>query len=194
MNEIIEELITQLRIFPGVGEKTARRYANVLIEASKEKQQGLQEAIGKLSAIKKCEICNNYAVDNTCEICKQVREEDILIVVSQAKDIQMMEAIMPKSYYYHVLGGIIDPLAGNNANDLNIDSLNKRINDKIIKEIILVLPTTLEGELTASYINEFLCDKDIKISKLAQGVPIGGSIEYIDEMTLLKSFEGRQQY
>ncbi len=190
MDNLIEQLIESLRVLNGVGEKTARRYAYELLAASKGQQEKLIDALTNLKEVKTCQICNNYAIIDKCDICQTTRDESILIVVGGARDVQMLEQVIGGKYYYHVLGGIIDPMHDVNIEDLNFKNLKGRLNDKI-KEIIVVLPTTLEGELTTNYLKEFVGSK-YKVSKLAQGIPIGGNLEYVDEITLLKSLEARQ--
>ncbi len=190
MNRLIEDLIESLRVLNGVGEKTARRYAYELLAASTSQQEQLIDALTKLKSVKTCQICNNYAIIDKCDICQTTRDESILIVVESPKDIDLLERITNNKYYYHVLGGIIDPMQDVNVEDLNFKNLKSRLNDKI-KEIIVVLPTTMEGEMTINYLKQFV-GSTYKVSKLAQGIPIGGNLDYVDEITLLRSLESRQ--
>ncbi len=190
MNNILEELTESLRIFNGVGEKTAKRYAYELLEVDEKHRKNLVENINKLNKIRRCSICFNYALEDMCDVCKSVREENILVVVATPRDVIMLENVLNQKYYYHILGGIISPMQEINAQDLYIKELQSRISDKI-EEIILVLPTTIEGEMTANYIKELLKSK-VKVTKLAQGIPIGGNLEYVDEVTLMRSLEGRK--
>ncbi len=190
MNNILEELTENLRMFGGVGEKTAKRYAYELLEVDEKRRKKLIESILKLDEIKKCTRCFNYATEELCGVCQSIRDEQILVVVATPKDVMMLENVLNQKYYYHILGGIISPMQEIDASDLNIKELKVRLNDRI-KEIILVLPTTIEGEMTANYIKEIL-KEDVKVTKLAQGIPIGGNLEYVDEVTLMRSLEGRK--
>ncbi len=190
MDKVIEDLIESLRILNGVGEKTARRFAYELLAVDNQQKEKLINSLESLKKVKSCVICNNYTIEEKCKICQSVRDESVLIVVESARDIQMLDHITSQKYYYHVLGGVIDPMHDVNVDDLNFNSLKNRLND-IIKEIIVVLPTTMEGEMTTNYLKQIV-GNEYKISKLAQGIPIGGNLEYVDEITLLKSLEARQ--
>lgn len=191
MDEIIENLIDELKIFNGVGEKTARRYAYELLKLDQSQRKKFVESLKALDTIKHCKKCYNYSVNDLCSVCTSIRNPEILIVVESAREITTLENIMNKNYYYHVLGGIINPMKEVTIDSLNIDSLKKRlVEEKTIKELVLVLPTTIEGELTSNYLKEMFSDL-VKVTKLAQGIPIGGNLEYIDEITLMRSLEAR---
>ncbi len=190
MDQIIEDLVDSLKNLNGVGEKTARRYAFEMLELDKTEREKFIENLRALESIKKCKKCYNYSIDDTCSICSSIRNEEILIIVESPKEINILENAFNHEYYFHVLGGIINPMKEITASDLNIDALAKRINSNV-KELILVLPTTIEGELTANYIKQ-LFSENLKVTKLAQGIPIGGNLEYIDEVTLMRSLEGRR--
>ncbi len=190
MNNILEELTESLRMFSGVGEKTAKRYAYELLEVDEKRRKTLVKSIIRLDEIKKCKRCFNHSIDELCDVCESIRDEEILVVVATPRDVLMLENVLNQKYYYHILGGIISPMQEINAGDLHIKELQERISDKI-KEIILVLPTTIEGEMTANYIKELL-KSSVKVTKLAQGIPIGGNLEYVDEVTLMRSLEGRK--
>ncbi len=190
MNRLIEDLIESLRVLNGVGEKTARRYAYELLASSPKQKEQLISALTNLNNVQECTRCHNYTLAKICDICQSVRMEEILIVVESPKDIDLLERITNNKYYYHVLGGIIDPMHDVNVEDLNFKNLKSRLNDKI-KEIIVVLPTTMEGEMTINYLKQFV-GSTYKVSKLAQGIPIGGNLDYVDEITLLRSLESRQ--
>ncbi len=190
MNRLIEDLIESLRILNGVGEKTARRYAYELLASNSKQKDQLICALTNLNNVRECANCHNYTLEETCAICQSVRDEEILIIVESPKDIDLLERITNNMYYYHVLGGIIDPMHDVNVEDLNFKNLKARLNGKI-KEIIVVLPTTMEGEMTINYLKQFV-GNTYKVSKLAQGIPIGGNLDYVDEITLLRSLESRQ--
>ncbi len=190
----IEVLVESLCILQGVGEKTATRYAYEILEMKEEKRNNFINSLQDLSNIKRCNKCNGYTLNDICDICKEDREENKLVVLAYPKDIIKIEKVLPQKYYYHILGGVINPLDGVGIESLDIKNLLKRIEKENIKEIILVLPTNNEGELTASYLKKITAKYDVGFTKLAQGVPIGGDLEYLDELTLLKSIEHRQEF
>lgn len=190
----IDNLAETLRIIPGVGLKTATRYSYDILELDVEKRKEIIEDIKNLNKIKNCQRCYGYTTETICHYCQEKRDENTLLVVAKPKDINKIEKIIPEKYYYYSLGGVIDPLNGIKINDLHIDALEKRIASEKIQEIILVFPTNNEGELTASYLKKRFEKYNVKFTKLAQGVPIGGELEYLDELTLLKSIEKRQDY
>lgn len=191
----IEHLVEKLTLLQGVGEKTAIRYAYEILELKEEQKNELIQTIKDLNNIKRCQICNSYTKESICEYCQDnTREDKDLLVVSYPKDITKVENILPGKYKYFVLDGVIDPLNGIKVEDLKLKELLVLIDKRNITELILVLPTNNEGEITAAYLKKILEKYDIKFTKLAQGVPIGGSLEYLDELTLLKSIEHRQQF
>ncbi len=190
----IEALVDSLCILQGVGEKTATRYAYEILEMNEEKRNNFINSLQDLSNIKRCNKCNGYTLNDICDICKEDREENKLVILAYPKDIIKIEKVLPQKYYYHILGGVINPLDGITIESLDIKNLLKRIEKENIKEIILVLPTNNEGELTASYLKKITAKYDVGFTKLAQGVPIGGDLEYLDELTLLKSIEHRQEF
>ncbi len=190
----IESLVDNLCILQGVGEKTATRYAYEILGMDKDKRNNFIEALESLNNIKKCKRCNGYTLNDICDICNEKRDENTLVVLAYPKDITKIEKVLPKKYYYHILGGVINPLEGIGVENLDIKNLLKRLEDEDVKEIILVLPTNNEGELTASYLKKITSKYNVEFTKLAQGVPIGGDLEYLDELTLLKSIEHRQEF
>lgn len=191
----INNLIEELSLLQGVGTKTATRYAYEILEFTNVNKKNLIQAIENLDNIKKCIKCNNYTTDDICEICiDKKRDKTKLVIVVNSKDINKIEKIMPNTYYYYVLGNIIDPLNGKEVEDLQIDKIIDKINEDRVEEVIFVLPTSYEGEITSEYIKNILNDKNITFSKLAQGIPIGGDLEYLDELTLLRSIEKRQNF
>ncbi len=193
--KIIEELVDSLSILQGVGQKTANRYAYEILQLDKEKREQLIKNIENLNNIKKCNICNNYTLDEICQYClEEDRISNTLVLVAYSKDINKIEKILPNKYKYYVLDGVIDPLNGIKVEDLQIPKLLNLIEKRNIDEIIIVLPTNNEGEITSAYLKKLLENKNINFTKLAQGVPIGGDLEYLDELTLLKSIENRQNF
>lgn len=191
----IENLVTSLRVLPGVGEKTARRYAFDLIESGEVKIDQLIEALTNTSKLQKCMICNGYSHESICSICNdKSRQNDKLVVVSKAQEILKIEDIMPNQYRYFALGGIIDPLNGVSSQDIELAKLKEYVISSKINEITLILPVTNEGEITASFIKRSMSDLDVKFNKIAQGVPVGSSLEYLDEITLIKSIQSAVEY
>ena len=144
--------------------------------------------------IKKCEKCGNLSEDNECDICKdESRDTNVLCVVEESKNIVLFEKIGTYNGLYHVLGGLISPLDGINPEDINIASLLKRIEEEDIKEVILAVKPTVEGETTALYIRKILEGRDVVISKIAHGIPMGADIDYIDPLTLEIALSERSQ-
>ncbi len=191
----IDELVSSLRILPGVGEKTAKRYAFELIEADLDKQQSLINSMQAISVIKKCDTCNGYSHDLTCSICSdESRDKSKLVVVANPKEILKIEEILPNTYRYFALGGVIDPLNGISSSDIELKRLIELCDKQQVQEITLILPVTNEGEITASFIKRSFAGTDIKFNKIAQGVPIGSSLEYLDEITLIKSIQSAVDY
>lgn len=191
----IEELVTSLRILPGVGEKTARRYAFDLIESGDENITALIDSLSKLNKLKKCSICNGYSHDEICMICADdSRVSSKLVVVAKAQEILKIEDILPNQFKFFALGGIIDPLNGVNSQDLELVKLKEHVIKNDIEEVTLALPVTNEGEITASFIKRSMKDVNVNFTKLAQGVPVGSSLEYLDEITLIKSIQSAVKY
>ena len=189
----LQKLIELFKKLPGVGNKTAERYALLVLEMEEaeveEFAEGLLDAKRKIT---ECEICGNYTNGKHCDICLDAqREESVICVVSSARDILAIEKLNSFQGRYHVLGGLISTVNNVMPNDLNIDKLLLRLNDEV-KELILAFSPTLEGETTALYLSKKV-DESVVISHLAQGLPMGGQLEYADEMTLLRSFENRKK-
>ncbi len=189
----LQKLIELFKKLPGVGNKTAERYALLVLEMEEteveEFAEGLLEAKRKIT---ECEICGNYTNGDRCDIClDKQRDESVICVVSSARDILAIEKLNSFQGRYHVLGGLISTVNNVMPNDLNIDKLLSRLNNEV-KELILAFSPTMEGETTALYLSKKV-DESIIISHLAQGLPMGGQLEYADEMTLLRSFENRKK-
>ncbi|WOO86929.1 recombination mediator RecR [Mollicutes bacterium LVI A0039] len=191
----IENLVTSLRVLPGVGEKTARRYAFDLIESGSDVTNQLVAALSDLDSLKKCNVCNGYSHQDVCSIClDEDRNKNHLVVVSKAQEILKVEDIMPNQYRFFALGGIIDPLNGVSSQDIKLAELKHHVIKNEIKLITLILPVTNEGEITASFIKRSMSDIDVKFDKIAQGAPVGSSLEYLDEITLIKSIQSAVEY
>ncbi len=195
--DAIDKLIEALRKYPGVGKKTAERYA--LYTVNRLNNEAIDEIVDAYLKIKedifKCPICGNITDTNPCYICKdQSRDKSIIIVVEEAKDLIVMEKTNRYHGLYHVLNGAISPSDGIGPEDINIKGLIERLKDETIKEVILATNLSNEGETTAQYISRLLKDSTIKITRIAHGIPAGGNIEYADEITILKALEGRREF
>lgn len=190
----INNVIDCLKDLPGIGEKTAERLAFSLINFSKEKLTSFSDAlIGIRDKIGNCEVCGNITENKLCNICSDTsRNNKIIFVVEKAKDISLFEKINVFNGKYHVLGSLISPLDGVGPEDINIDSLLSRIDSDNVEELILALKPSIEGETTMQYIKKILENKNVKVTRIATGIPMGTDIEYIDPMTLEFALEGRK--
>lgn len=191
----IQKVIDSFQLLPGIGEKTAERFAFSILELEKEEVEEFSNSIKEVKEkIKKCEICNHITEESICEICKDKnRKKEIICVVEDPKKVILFEKIGSFSGKYHVLGGLISPLDGIGPEDVNIDNLLKRVDKENINEIILAIKPGIEGETTSLYINKLLEGYNIKVSKIAHGIPIGAEMEYIDALTLEKALEERKE-
>lgn len=190
----IEYLIEEFNKLPGVGRKTAQRFAFFVLEMEKEEVEAFSKALIEVKEkVKKCRICGNFSEDDICEICSdETRDKSYICVVEDSKDIFAIERAKSYRGLYHVLHGKLAPLDGKGIDEINIRSLIERIGKGEVKELIMALNPDLEGETTAMYIGRLLKNFDIKVSKIASGIPMGGNLEYADMATLAKSLEGRQ--
>ncbi len=190
----IKNLIDCFKDLPGIGEKTAERLVFSLICFDKEKLTSFSDAIISVrDKLSNCSICGNITEDSVCNICSDSnRNSKIIFVVEKAKDIALFEKINIYKGKYHVLGGLISPLEGIGPDDVNISSLVSRIDNENVEEIILALKPSIEGETTMQYIKKILSSKNVKITRIATGIPIGTDIDYIDAMTLEFALEGRK--
>lgn len=190
----IRNVIDCFKNLPGIGEKTAERLAFSLIGFSKENLTSFSAAITDIrDKITTCEICGNIADSNICNICSdKERKSNIIFVVEKAKDISLFEKINIYNGKYHVLGGLISPLDGIGPDDININKLIDRIDKESVHEIIMALKPSIEGETTMQYIKKILENKNVRVTRIATGIPMGTDIEYIDAMTLEFALEGRK--
>ncbi len=190
----VQTLIDELGQLPGIGPKSAQRIAFYLLEQDKEDVDRLVSALKDVQVnVRFCTICGNVTEDGVCAICRDVRrDETVLCVIEEAKDIQALERTRVFRGKYHVLGGVIDPLAGVGPEQLRIMELQRRLGDSQVQEVILATNPTIEGEATATYISRLLAPLDISVSRLASGLPAGGDLEYADEVTLGRALEGRR--
>lgn len=184
-------LIEDLKGLPGVGEKTAERYALSLLNKPQEDiEQIAHDLLDAKNKIKYCHICGNMTEDEVCDICKDSkRDQSVICVVQEPKDIIAIERTKYNGLY-HVLNGVISTTKGILPEDINIAGLLQRIDEKV-KEIIIATNPTLDGETTAIYLTKILKNKNVAVSRLANGIPMGGNLDYADELTLIKAMEGR---
>ena len=191
---IIQELIDELGRLPGIGPKSAQRIAFHVIQSESVDVNRLVEVLRLVKErVKFCRPCFNIAEEELCTICRDVRRDDSLIcVVEESKDVVAIERTREFRGKYHVLGGAISPIDGIGPEQLKIRELLTRLADDRIKEIIIATDPNLEGEATATYLARTMKPLGIKISRLASGLPVGGDLEYADEVTLGRAFEGRR--
>jgi len=191
----VERLTEAFRKLPGVGHKSAEKMAYSVLEMSDENVREFSDALLNLKAsVHKCPHCGIYTEHDLCEICADnSRDKCKVIVVSYPKDVFGFEKLGTYDGMYHVLGGVLSAVNGVGVDDLNIASLIQRIKDDDIKEIILATNPTVEGETTALYLAKLLEKSNVKISRLAYGLPMGGHLEYADSLTLAKALEGRKE-
>lgn len=190
--DTLNNLIECFKHLPGIGEKTAERLALSLLDSDDSLIELFSNSILCLKKnVKRCNRCYSYSEKDLCDICcDKSRIADTICVVETPKDVVSIEKIGTYKGLYHVLDGLISPMNGKNPEDLNINSLLKRIQDENIKEIIFVLTPNIEGETTALYISKKI-DKKIIISKIAHGVPLGANMDYVDSLTLEMALENR---
>jgi recombination protein RecR len=190
----VQELIDELGRLPGIGPKSAQRIAFHILEADAEDMKRLAQVISVVKErVKFCTVCFNVSESETCSICRDERRgDDIICVVEESKDVIAIERSRAFTGRYHVLGGAINPINGIGPEQLHIRELIARLGDERITEIILATDPNLEGEATATYLVRTLRPLGIKISRLASGLPVGGDLEYADEVTLARAIEGRR--
>lgn len=190
----LERLVEQFGKLPGVGRKTATRYALAVLDLDCEKAEELADAIiDAKRRIKRCRICNNICEGDVCDVCMDENREPIICVVEDARAVMSIERVRDYRGKYHVLGGVISPVNGVGPEQLKIKELLARVNNEEIKEIIIATNPTIEGEATAMYLTRLLKPFDIKISRLAYGIPVGADLEYADEVTLFRAIDGRRE-
>ena len=190
----ILNLIECFKRLPGIGEKTAERLALSVLEIDEETISLFSKSLkDSKTKIRRCETCYNLSEAETCEICKDKgRNKEVLCVVEEPKNIILFEKLSIFDGYYHVLDGLISPIDGINPEDINLSSLIDRVKKDKIKEIILALKPSVEGETTSLYISKILEGTGVKISKIAHGIPMGAEIDYVDSLTLEMALENRR--
>ena len=189
----VRDLIDSLKNLPGIGEKSAERLAFSILNFDTDKIDNFVNALSDIKNIKRCPICNNITDMDICYICNDTgRDNDTIFVVEKPKDIVLFEKMGNYKGKYHVLGGLISPLEGINPEDINLENLVNRVKENNVKEVIVVLKPSIEGETTMQYIKKILSKCDVRVSKIPIGIPMGTDIEYIDSMTLEMAFEDRK--
>ncbi|MDU1414684.1 MAG: recombination mediator RecR [Clostridium sp.] len=190
----IEKLIEEFGKLPGIGSKTAQRLTLHVLNLPQEEVEEFASALIKArGTIKYCSICGNFTDTDPCPICSNPnRDKSIICVVEQAKDIMTMEKVREFNGVYHVLHGTISPMHGRGPDDIKLRELILRINGEV-NEVIVATNPNIEGEATAMYISKILKPLGVKVTRIAHGIPVGGDLEYADEVTLSKALEGRKE-
>ncbi len=190
----LDNIINEFSKLPGIGRKSAARIAFYILDMENEELERFSSILKEAKQkIKKCKICGNLTEEDICEICSDdERDKKIICIVKDPRDIIAFEKSKTFNGLYHVLGGIIDPLNGVTVDDLDIGKLENRLTSDI-KEVILALDPSLEGETTSLYLSRIIKEKNIKVSRIASGIPMGGNIEFSDIATLSRSLEGRKE-
>jgi recombination protein RecR len=191
----VQDLIDELGRLPGVGPKSAQRIAFHLLAADPTDVRRLVDALTEVKArVRFCEVCGNVSQEPQCRVCRDPRRsDDVICVVEEPKDVVAIERTREFRGKYHVLGGAINPIAGVGPDDLRIKDLLSRLASGVVTEVILATDPNVEGEATATYLARMLVPMGLTVSRLASGLPVGGDLEYADEITLGRAFEGRRR-
>ena len=193
--EAISRLVNQLSKLPGIGKKTAQRLAYHIISQPEDQVKELAVAIynGK-KQVHFCPVCGNFTDVDPCAICSDPnRRKDVICVVKDPRDVNAMERMRAYNGLYLVLHGVISPLAGVGPDDIRIRELMERLSSSEVKEVVLATNPDVEGEATAAYISRLIKPMGVRVTRIAHGVPVGGELEYTDEVTLLRAFQGRRE-
>lgn len=191
----VTDLIEELKRLPGIGQKTAERLSFFIMRGPAERAKKLAQAVLDVQEkIVLCSTCHGITDENPCSICKNPdRNTTQICVVEEPRDVYVMESLGEYRGVYHVLMGVISPLDGIGPADLTIDALKERVEREKVTEVILATNPDMEGESTAVYISKFLKSLNVKVTRIARGLPVGAEIEYADSVTLIKSLEGRTE-
>ncbi|MCQ2555109.1 MAG: recombination mediator RecR [Clostridia bacterium] len=191
----LQNLINEFAKLPGVGMKTAQRLSFHVLSMEESEVERFSEALTNAKrSLKRCSVCGNLTDQEPCGICSDAsRDHETICVVESPKDVIAMESLDDYKGLYHVLHGAISPVEGIGPQDINLMSLITRLQGSDVKEIIVATNPTIEGEATAVYISRLIKPSGIKVSRIAHGIPVGGDLEYADEVTLLKALEGRRE-
>ncbi len=191
--EPIGKLVNEFSKLPGVGKKTAQRYAYKIIDMSEAEARAFADAIlGVKRKVKYCKTCGNFTEEEVCGICS-TREQNVICVVKEPKDVAAIEKLHEFKGVYHVLHGVIDPLSGVGPNDIRLRELLSRISDGNVKEVIVATNPDVSGDATAMYIAKLIKPLGVEVTRLAHGIPIGSEIEYTDDVTLARAFVERNK-
>jgi recombination protein RecR len=195
-SSLLKGLIDALRVLPGVGARTAQRMAFHLLEHDRARGLHLAQTMAQaLEYIHHCRLCRTLTENELCKICSDSgRDGKVICVVEHPSDVIALEQATDYRGYYFVLGGRLSPLDGISPEDIGLDQFEKRLSEGAVKEVILATNPTVEGEMTAYYINELAKKYQIGTSRIAHGVPVGSELEYVDSSTLSHAFEGRRKY
>ena len=189
--EPIGKLVNEFSKLPGVGKKTAQRYAYKIIDMPEAEARAFADAIlGVKRKVKYCKTCGNFTEEEVCGICR-TREQNVICVVKEPKDVAAIEKLHEFKGVYHVLHGVIDPLSGVGPNDIRLRELLSRISDGNVKEVIVATNPDVSGDATAMYIAKLVKPLGVTVSRLAHGIPVGSEIEYTDDVTLARAFVER---
>lgn len=191
---VVQDLIDELGRLPGVGPKSAQRIAFHLLQSDPADVKRLVDALTEVKAkVRFCSVCGNVSEEDQCRVCRDARRDrTVICVVEESKDVVAIEKTREFRGTYHVLGGAISPIEGIGPDDLRIRELMTRLADGAVTEVILATDPNLEGEATATYLARLLKPMGLRVTRLASGLPVGGDLEYADEVTLGRAFEGRR--
>lgn len=194
---VIDDLTSQLSKLPGIGPKTALRLTYHLMKVPESQAVELADAVRTLAEkIRPCEVCGNYSEEEVCEICSSPRrDEKVICVVEEAYEVGAIERTNEYRGLFHVLGGRLSPLDGVGPGELNVDSLRSRIEeaDPPVEEVIIATNSSVEGEATAVYLEKMLKPRDVRVTRLARGIPVGSDLEYVDGTTIAEALSGRRE-
>jgi recombination protein RecR len=191
---MVQELIDELGRLPGIGPKSAQRIAFHILTTQSFDTSRLATILSEVrDKVKFCDVCGNVTEQETCSICRDPRRtQAVICVVEEAKDVAAIERTREFRGLYHVLGGALSPIDGIGPDDLSFAKLVKRLADSTVTEVIIATDPNLEGEATATYLSRLLVQPGLRVTRLASGLPVGGDLEYADEVTLGRAFEGRR--
>lgn len=195
-SSLLKELVDALRCLPGVGSRTAQRMAFHLLEHDRRGGAHLAQTLADaMQKVRHCSRCRTLTEQDVCRLCSHAgREPELLCVVEHPSDVVALEQATGYRGFYFVLGGRLSPLDGIGPDDIGLDILEARLDEGVVKELILATNPTVEGEVTAHYISELAAQREITTSRIAHGVPVGSELEYVDSGTLSHAFEGRRKY
>lgn len=190
--ESLDNLIKSLSGLPTIGKKSAARLAYYILKSDRNFAERLaHDIINVKDQIKSCSVCGAYTENDPCKICESTNRDSIICVVEQSQDVDMIDSTGEYSGYFHVLNGVLSPLNGIGPKELKLGKLVERVKENNINEVIIATNPTIEGDTTALYIVKLLEGLEVKITRIASGMPVGGDMEYIDKQTLSRSLKGR---